>query len=218
MNDFGSGEEIGFTAEAFFDFFVQDGQTFTIRANGWDGGVSESRVLDPAQDCLDDHFGHHDFREHVELDLDFLPPGIDFPDACIAALAIDPGSPDNDRFKALQVTFGPDNGYGVGLQTLSSELRCFARVSFSDFPTTSIEIPCDPAQQEEALEALMRAGFKLEEVVEVPEYQIVVTIQEFPVGGAAFLDRDGEALGTGPLDPNAEDDRIPDGKDVEGLQ
>ena len=54
-------------------------QSFVIRAFGFDGGVGEdvtSLAFD--QDCLDDHFAHHDIEEHVNL----VPP-FEFPDVLL---------------------------------------------------------------------------------------------------------------------------------------
>jgi hypothetical protein len=66
MNDMGDGEEVTLT-NGRWDFLVRDGQPFTLRTFGFDGGVSEDSP-DPTQDCLDDHFGHHDFGAHVDLE------------------------------------------------------------------------------------------------------------------------------------------------------
>ncbi len=77
-----------------FDFFVRDGQPFSIRANGYD------------QDCLDDHFGDHRFEISTFLDCYLL-----------AAAELNPG--DNDAFPNLEATFGPPD-YGVGARVVEA--------------------------------------------------------------------------------------------------
>ena len=197
MNDFASGETIRFTERANFNFLVQNGQPFTIRANGYDGGVGESSI-DPSQDCLDEHFGHHDFSDHVNLDLGGFPPGIRSPDACYVDLAVDKSDPDNDPFKELQATFGPHNTYGVGRQILRAH-RCTAGFSVPrpaprDPPAEfeiPFDVPCEPEQQREALQELLRElrGSRLSRVVQSADYELAVTIEEFSV------DFDSDSLG-----------------------
>jgi FlaG/FlaF family flagellin (archaellin) len=67
MNDFRDDETIRFSDAAVFDFLVKDGQEFTITANGWDGGVGDTHTP-IIKDCLDEHFGHHEFKAHVNWD------------------------------------------------------------------------------------------------------------------------------------------------------
>jgi len=98
MNDydddggFGDGE-MDFSGAAF-DFYVRSGQTFNVRAHGYD------------QDCLDDYFGDHDFSVGPFLD-------------CYLAAAITFNAGDNDDFAALLASFGPPD-YGVGAQDRSA--------------------------------------------------------------------------------------------------
>jgi Dockerin type I domain len=191
MNDFGDGDTRNFSAGATFDFLVQDGQPFTIRANGYDGGVGEGST-DPTQDCLDEHFGHHDFGAHVDVDLSIVPPFLSFPDICYTRLPTDQGSPENDPFEELQATFGPHNGYGVGRQTLASGPTCIAIIQAPGQQVQERAIPCDPEQQAAALEALRRAGFFVFGVGMRHDYELVVSIEEFPIARPGDLDGDGD--------------------------
>jgi uncharacterized repeat protein (TIGR01451 family) len=116
MDDVSAGETINFTG-ALFDFFVEDGQDFTIRADGFDGGVSEGfDAKMEGQDCFDDHFGHHDFSLHTEV---HLFPAV-LVDPCYFAAAADKSQPNDDPFSSLVALFGPFNGYGLGEHPLQS--------------------------------------------------------------------------------------------------
>ena len=124
MNDFdddgGLGDgNMGFSG-AVFDFFVANGQPLTVRANGYDGGFNDFNFIDflsfglvPA-DCLDDHYGEHDFSSHVDLHL--FPP--EFPSACYISLPFDQTIADNDPYASIVQSFGPGENYGVGSQTV----------------------------------------------------------------------------------------------------
>ncbi len=112
-NDFIGDGSLNFSGPSY-DFFVADGEPYSINANGYDGGVGEDNPL-PGVDCLDDHFGEHDFDSHVGASV--FPPS--FPDFCYALLAIDASIPDNDPFNDFSHSFGPPD-YGVGTQTLSN--------------------------------------------------------------------------------------------------
>jgi uncharacterized repeat protein (TIGR01451 family) len=186
MNNFGSGETMKFGQNAIFDFFVQDGQSFTIRADGFDGGVGE-RGIDPGQDCLDNHFGHHDLKDHVDI-----LGGAGFPDICYEEIARNgPGGPNDDPFETLQASFGPANGYGVGQQTLRSGPTCIARVRDrfdpSAFPV-DVSVPCDPAKQRTAVEKLKDRGLVILEVFEKQrDYELVVIIEEIHVATADLV-------------------------------
>ena len=98
MNDYDDDEglgdgEIGFSG-AVFDFYVANGESFNVRANGYD------------QDCLDDYFGDHSFDVTTFLDCYLL-----------AAIELNPG--DNDSFASLAASFGPP-GYGIGSQDVTA--------------------------------------------------------------------------------------------------
>jgi uncharacterized repeat protein (TIGR01451 family) len=124
MNDYDDNDllgdgNMGFSG-AVFDFFVANGKPLTVRANGYDGGFGDINVVDvltlglvPA-DCLDDHFGHHDFQSHVDFHL--LPPS--FPDPCYVSLPVDDTIADNDPYASIVKSFGPGENYGVGSQTV----------------------------------------------------------------------------------------------------
>jgi len=141
MNDFdddfglGSGN-MDFT-NAVFDFFVANGKPLTVRANGYDGGFGDINVVDiltlglvPA-DCLDDHFGHHDFQSHVDLHL--FPPS--FPSACYLSLPVDDTIADNDPYASIVQSFGPGENYGVGHQTVDGG-RYNLQFTVEDIPLT----------------------------------------------------------------------------------
>lgn len=167
-------------AGAVFDFQLRDGQPFTIRANGFDGGPSEG-AWEPGQDCLDDHVAHHDFGDHVPFDY------------CFAKLATDSGSPNQDPFKDLTATFGPDNGYGVGTRVL---------------PSAPTEV--------RVLEYRPPLGYVPIDVV-MSEYELVVTIEELPADsdGDGLLDTT-ETTGTNPtnpLDADTDGDGLQDGEE-----
>ena len=114
MNDYDSDAgllgdgEMGFSG-AEFDFFVGNDMPYTVRANGYDGGYGDSI---PGADCLDDHFGHHDFESHLTIDINFFPPALTFPDFCYALLAVSASVPDNDDFAQVNESFGPADYLG----------------------------------------------------------------------------------------------------------
>jgi len=56
-----------------------------MRAFWFDGGVGEG-AFDPFQDCLDDHFGHHNMGDHVDIS---LTPLFDIPDLCYVGLKLE---------------------------------------------------------------------------------------------------------------------------------
>jgi uncharacterized repeat protein (TIGR01451 family) len=112
MNDYddddGLGDgEMGFSG-AVFDFYVANGQEFTVRAHGYD------------QDCLDDRFGNFVIGSVVGGSV--VPNGnafllID----CYAGtgpLSLETG--DNDDYNQLSATFGPAGNYGVGAQDVTA--------------------------------------------------------------------------------------------------
>ena len=91
-NWFGDGE-MDFSG-AMFDFFVANGQDFTVRAHGYD------------QDCLDDLFG-----DHVLLDATVL--GYIYCYFPLGPALFNYG--DNDNYNTIHAVFGPPD-YGVGNQ------------------------------------------------------------------------------------------------------
>jgi hypothetical protein len=235
MNDFGSGETVEFSG-AIFDFFIPDGQAFTMRAHGYDGGVDES-AASLATDCLDDHFGHHDVREHLNL----LPvsPFVEFTDTCYLLLIVDPGTPDNDALRPLEVRFDPDNDYLVGQPIIQANNYCTVTYPVGSFFRTEA-IPCSGAEREERLQELADMGFVVVSSNSVKDYDFRLTVQEVQVDsdGDGLLDDDEDtvygtdpldldtdddglndgdevALGTDPLDADSDDDGLPDGAEVE---
>jgi len=117
MNDYDSDEgfgngELKFSG-AVFDFFVLEGQSFTIRANGYD------------QDCLDDYFGNHSFQLRTFLD-------------CYLASGLNAG--DNDPFHSFEATFGPPD-YGVGLQDITAGVEYELEFTIEELPVPTGEGP-----------------------------------------------------------------------------
>jgi len=118
-NDFFGDGIMNFSGAAF-DFFVANGKPLTVRANGFDGGFGDINLVDVLTlglvkaDCLDDHFGEHDFQSHVDLHL--FPPS--FPSACYLSLPVDQTIADNDPYASIAQSFGPGDNYGLGAQTV----------------------------------------------------------------------------------------------------
>jgi hypothetical protein len=196
---------------AAFDFLVEDGDTFTVRATGFDGGVGEG-ALDPFQDCLDEHVGHHDFPEHIDLALGELP------DLCFVGLSIDPGDPNNDPFRNMEVTFSRDalGNYGLGSGVVQSPLICNLIISLGGLQFRLSDIPCEGPEREALLQELMDLGASVESDNGV-EYEFNVVLEEFPVDsdGDGLLDGDEiNVHGTNPLDPDTDDDGLTDGDEV----
>src|SRR3990172_10809736 len=113
MNDYDSDEDLGDGEMGFsgaeFDFYVGNDMPYTVRSNGYDGGYGDSI---PGADCLDDHFGHHDFESHLTIDINVFPPALTFPDFCYALLAVSASIPDNDDFAQVNESFGPADYLG----------------------------------------------------------------------------------------------------------
>jgi hypothetical protein len=188
--------------DAVFDFFVEEGSSFKVHGNGFDGGVSEG-AIDPFQDCLDEHVGHHDFSAHVDIGLG------DLPDICFVGLALNPGSPNNDEFKDLDETIDPDadGDYELGEIVLQSGVTC--KISFGFLP---VIVPCSGPELERWLKLYPNA-----ELEEIPEFELYATLEEFPVDsdGDGLLDMDEiDVYGTDPLDPDSDDDGLTDGEEV----
>ncbi len=100
-----------------YNFYARDGQSFTVRANGYD------------QDCLDAHFGDHHFVISTFLDCYFL-----------AAFELDAG--DNDAFPNLEATFSPPD-YGVGPQTVEAGDLYNLQFTIEEIPPTAGEDTAD---------------------------------------------------------------------------
>jgi hypothetical protein len=196
-----------------FELLVEDGDPFTVRVDGFDGGVGEG-AFDPKQDCLDEHVGHHDFGEHVDFGLG------EFPDFCISWLAVDPGDPNNDPFKRLVATFspGPGGGYGPASGSVESSLVCDVVVSVggSPFPFTLSDLPCEGSERDEILQELLDLGATITRSDYV-EYELNYELEELPVDsdGDGLLDQDEiDVHGTDPFDPDTDDDGLNDGDEV----
>ncbi|HOC41877.1 MAG TPA: hypothetical protein PKJ99_02575 [Thermoanaerobaculales bacterium] len=203
-------EEVPLT-DAYFDFYVEDGAPFTIRGVGFDGGVGEG-AWDPKQDCLDEHVAHHNFSEHVDFGLG------EFPDFCISWLAIDPGDPNNDPFKDMEVTFTRDpatGDYGVGAGVVPCLLRCDV-IIHAGFPFRLDDMPCDGPEHDALVAELDDLPYSYE-FDNWYEWELNVYLEEFPVDsdGDGLLDDDEVNVhGTDPLDPDTDDDGLDDGDEV----
>ena len=205
MGHLGSGESRTFN-NTTWDFVIPDGAAFTLRANGYDGGVDES-PLSIATDCLDDHFGHHDIAEH----LNFLPP-FEFIDTCYALLSLDAGTPDNDALRPLTAVFEPANNYRLGLSTVQADNYCTLNVVQG--PT--IEIPCSEPERSQTIQFYLNQGIVFT-LNAVKDYDFHVSVQEIPMDsdGDGLLDTDEEnTYGTDPLDFDTDDDGLGDGAEV----
>lgn len=222
MNDFGDGDTLPFTAGAQWEFLVPDGQPFTLRTFGFDGGVGEG-AWDPKQDCLDDHFGHHDFGAHIDLDL------FNIPDVCIASLAIfDPQDAVDDPFDVMrkEVTstdigalFGAWPGSGSAGLTFESPLRCRVLYQIPFLPSPGNlrldKVLCESAEQAQA--TYEGQGFVVLDVDEYHQYSLHVTIEALPADsdGDGLTDNDEVSVhGTDPLDSDTDDDGLTDGAEV----
>lgn len=213
MNDFEDGETASFSG-AIFDFIIPDGESFTLRANGFDGGVDESAAA-IATDCLDDHFGHHDAREHLDL-LPFYP-FFEFTDSCYLWLSINKDRPDNDALKSLEVEFNSDNNYGLGESVVQADPHCTVFYTlFGSF--RSAPIACSGPDRDQAIQALEDMGAIISGVSSTIDYDFHLTIQEVPVDsdGDGLLDVDEDTIhGTDPLDPDTDDDGLDDGDEID---
>ena len=218
MNDLGDGETVTF-ANAAWDFLVPEGLPFALRTFGFDGGVGEDSDS-PKQDCLDDHFAHHDFGAHVDLDLTNIP------DACVASLSLfDPQDAIDDPFDVVQhvvtpgdilALFGSWPGSGTAQITLRSPLRCDVGYLVGGLDPFRHEKPrCSSAAQLRTY--IEQQGFTVISIREFHQYELGVTIE------AVAADSDGDGLNdadelsthhTDPLDADTDDDGLSDGAEV----
>jgi hypothetical protein len=220
MNDFGDGDTMTFT-NARWDAILRSDQSLTVRTFGFDGGVGEGAV-DPKQDCLDDHFGHHDFPEHIDLGITELP------DFCIASLALfDKSSQNDDPFDVMRRELtGADVDSLIGAWpavgstdlTLVPQLRCavtFHVIAFPNIPLVTQRVCESAAQVEAAIEA--SGPFEVTDVVEYHQYELNVTLESLPVDsdGDGLFDGDETLVHhTNPLDADSDDDGLNDGEEV----
>lgn len=119
MNDYDSDEDLGNGEMVFsgaeFDYYIANNLPYTVRANGYDGGFGDSI---PGADCLDDHFGEHDFASHIDISV--FPPAI--PDFCYVVMSlISADIADNDDFAKLNQSFGPADYTGAKDVTASGQ-------------------------------------------------------------------------------------------------
>jgi Bacterial TSP3 repeat len=236
LNNFREATTRTFT-NATWEFLVPDGEPFTMRAFGYDGGVFEdSEAFD--QDCLDDHFAHHDLPAHVNI-----APPFEFPDACYLGVKLfGQGNGNDDPFDIVQhrVTsaditafFGAWPGIGsTSINVVSSPLHCkISRLGID------VRVVCQSAAQ------VCEDLGDLCQQVEIEEYHEVglgVTIESLPADSDGDglndsdevsthhtdpldADTDGDSLTDGaevnthhtdPFDPDTDDDQLPDGIEV----
>jgi hypothetical protein len=220
MNDFGDGDTMTFT-NATWDAILRNDQSLTMRTWGFDGGVGEGAV-DPKQDCLDDHFGHHDFPEHVDLGITELP------DFCIASLALfDKSSQNDDPFDVMRRELtGADVDSLIGAWpavgstnlTLVPQLRCEVTFHVKLLPNFSFvdKVACDSAAQAEA--AYEASGLlEVTNVSEYHQYELNVTLESLAVdsdGDGLFDSDEVSVYHTNPLDADTDDDGLTDGEEV----
>jgi hypothetical protein len=215
MNDFGNGDEMTFT-NAVWDFMVPASESVTMRTFGFDGGVGEGS-FDFKQDCLDDHFGHHDFGAHVDLGL------TSFPDLCIGSLPFT-RDPIDDPFDVLHKVFEPAEldalvgswpATGSAELTLLSPLRCDVTYGFPTGVPQSATPRCNST--EELTRILNGRGFLVTRNVEVHQYELHLTIESIA------MDSDGDGLSdadevgiyhTDPLRADSDNDGLSDGAEV----
>jgi hypothetical protein len=215
MNDVGDGETVLFDGAAW-DFVVADGQAITLRTFGFDGGVGEG-AWDPTQDCFDDHFGHHDFSEHFNIDL------FDIADVCYASVAIwGSGPPNDDPFDVIErvVSAGELNtligdwpATGSAQLTVPSLRRC--EVGLTAGPVNvSVKVVCASAAQ--IRDFYENAGFHVTSVSEYNQYDLhyTLTIEGTDSDGDGLSDADEPGLCTNPLDADTDHDGLSDGAEI----
>jgi hypothetical protein len=136
MNDydddggFGNGE-IKFSG-ATFDFYVLDGERYTVRANGYD------------QDCFDDLFGNHKFTTGSFAN-------------CYLGKGLFKGEPgDNDAYAGLERRFGAPS-YGSGNQDVTAQNQY--ELEFSVKLLETIPPPPDPTKTKVGERARLKINF-----------------------------------------------------------
>lgn len=217
MRDFRENDTVATFTGATWEFTAPDAAPFLIRAFGYDGGVGEGAVS-PDQDCLDDHFAHHDLGEHVNI----LPP-FEFVDLCYLGVSIFGVSNGNDDpFDILrrEITpaevdgfFGAWPGVGsVSTTAVSNQLWC--RVTISGGLGFSFRLVCDSAEQ--IRQEIEEAGLPVEDVQEYHQLNMALTIESLPADsdGDGILDPDEVSGGTDPLDADTDDDGLTDGEEL----
>jgi hypothetical protein len=224
LNNFSDGTTRTFTG-ATWEFTMPaepNLQSFVIRAFGFDGGVGED-VTPVAfdQDCLDDHFAHHEIEEHVNL----VPP-FELPDACYLGVVLngnDSSHGDDDPFDIVrrEITaadiagfFGPWPGVGsASMSARSSPLRCLVTYLLPVGGATSDRVACASAEQ--ARERYENDGFVVIDVNEYHEVNLDLTIESLPADsdGDGISDPDEISDGTNPLDADSDDDGLTDGEE-----
>ncbi len=123
MNDYDDDGGLGNGEMSFrgatFDFYLLDGDTFTVRANGYD------------QDCFDNLFGNHKFTVSSFANC-YIGTG---------AFKAEPG--DNDPFAALEKNYGAPS-YGTGKQDVTAKGEY--ELEFTTTLLETIPPPPDPTK------------------------------------------------------------------------
>jgi hypothetical protein len=216
MRDFRENDTVATFTNAAWEFTSRDDQPFFLRAFGYDGGVGEGAVS-PDQDCLDDHFAHHDLGEHVNI----VPP-FEFVDLCYLGVSLfGVGGGIDDPFDVLRREISPaevEAFFGAwpsvgsaSVSAVSNQLRC--RVTITGGLGLAVRLPCESAAQ--IRQALEEQGVPVEDVQEYHQLNMALTIESLPVDsdGDGLLDPDEVSGGTDPLDADSDDDGLTDGEE-----
>jgi Bacterial TSP3 repeat len=195
--------------------------SFVIRAFGFDGGVGEDVTgLAFDQDCMDEHFAHHDIEEHVTL----VPP-FSFPDGCYLGVVLngnDSSHGDNDPFDIIrrEITAADISGFfgawpsvgSVSTIARSSPRRCHVTYQLP-LGIGEERVACLSADQ--ARQAFEDRGFVVLDVDEYFEVEFNLTIESLPTDsdGDGITDPDEVSGGTNPLDADSDDDGLSDGEE-----
>jgi thrombospondin type 3 repeat protein len=217
MNGLGKGHAMAFTS-ASWNVTVADGEPFTLRTFGFDGGVGDA-PFDPFQDCLDDHFGHHDLGEHVDFGLGNLPS------LCYVGMSVDPPGAIDDPFDVLRHEFtgsdingllGPWPGTGTAHLILLSPGRCQVDYKKPTENTVNVaKVTC--TSEDQARAAFEAEGFGVLDVHTYRQYALDITLTAL----AADSDVDGLSdadetivYHTDPLRADTDNDGLTDGAEV----